>query len=231
MLIFSPTPGVVGAVISGPALPFGVIVGGNPGVPVFPDYRLAKGVVTGFEVEGQSGLGVSHTLRDRIYLYVFGERAGTAVVSGMAFANVCGPGATLGDYTGFDVIYSYYERVRVSTAGLAVSLVFGPYTALAGFMHKLSFRLEDPATGLGSFSFRFVTVPRNTPFDATPPPLPWRRQGGGIEAEEGTEFGSGGDFGGDDAPEDEEDWNPFGEARGVEFLSPSATYDLPSYLL
>lgn len=166
MLIFANTPGVVGAVIAGPSLPFAVVVGGNPGTDAFPGAPLAKAVLTSFQVANRSGLGVAHTLRDRIYVYAFGEKAGQARVGGIAFAGVCGSAKR---YTGFDAVYSYYERNRVSQQGFAVQLVFGPYTALAGFLSDFSFQLEDPQTGIGMFAFNFTTMPRNASFGLVPP--------------------------------------------------------------
>jgi hypothetical protein len=169
VMLFGSTPGVVGVQLSGPALPFSIAVGGNPGVPAFESVTLAKAVLTGFTVDGETGLGVGHTLRDRIYFYVFGGRATPAVVSGVAFAGVCNRGTA---YTGFDAVYSYYETVRASTQGAAVRLVFGPATTLYGFMYKFSFRLGDPQTGLGEFSFMFEAIPRGS--GGSPiPPLTW----------------------------------------------------------
>ena len=175
MLVFGNTPGVVGAIVTGQALPFAIALGGNPGVDAFPGVPLVKAVLTNFQVANRSGLGVQHTLRDRIYVYAFGERAGQAAVGGIAFAGVCD---APGKFTGFDAVYAYYERTRVSQQGLPVRLVFGPATTLFGFMHEFEFRLEDPQTGIGTFSFKFVTVPRNVTFNVLPA-APWTQLNSG----------------------------------------------------
>lgn len=172
MLVFSSEPGVVGAVVAGPSLPFAVAVGGNPGVPAFPGYTLSRAILTGFRYAGRSGLGVTHTLRDRLYVYIYGERMGQALVSGIAFGGVC---SQEGRWTGFDAVYAYYERVRSSSNGIPVKLVFGPETALAGFMTELDFGLEDPQTGVGSFSFKFHALPRVAAFGEQRPLL-WGNQ-------------------------------------------------------
>lgn len=171
IFIFDSTPGVVGAVVTGQALPFAVAIGDGVLTPRFPYYRIARAVLTGFQVGGQSGLGVAHTLRDRIYVYVFGERAGEAVISGIAFAGVCDP-PDGGPWTGFDTMYSYYEQVRASTNGFPVRLVFGPNTTLVGFMYEFGFNLEDPQTGVGTFAFKFKIMPRNAEFGVRPA-APW----------------------------------------------------------
>lgn len=170
MLLFGSSPGIVGLVVSGTTLPFAVQIGGNPGVLAFPTPSLAKAILTNFDVAGRSGLGISHSLNSRIYAYVFGERIGAAKVGGIAFAGFCqSPG---GNWTGFDAVYSYYENVRSSAQGAPVTLVFGPNTALSGMMDEFGFRLEDPDTGIGSFSFMFKAFPRNATGGVLPPP-PW----------------------------------------------------------
>lgn len=202
MIVFSSTPGVVSAVMTGFALPFAVGIGGGNGAPEFPMYRLAKAVLTGFSIDNESGLSASHTLRDRIYVYTHGERSGTVMVSGTAFGGVCdddGP-----RFTGIDAVYAYYERVRASTEEVPVRLVFGPRTTLYGFMSKMRLGLEDPAAGVGSFQFQFLSMPRNAGRYGYKPPLPWDRTGGTAVVESlgtggavgavGPDFGGGGDF-------------------------------------
>jgi len=173
MLVFSSTPGVVGAIVTGQTLPFSIAIGGTNGVAGFPSYLLAKAVLTGFKYGGRSGLGFTHTLRDRIYLYVSGERMGEVEISGVGFAGACGVSPNQGgNWTGFDSIYAYYERVRASTQGQSCRLILGPRTTIAGFMSDVSFSLDDPQTAVGSFTFKFAAVPRVINFGETRV-LPW----------------------------------------------------------
>lgn len=156
-MIFDSAPGVVGAMVVGKGLPFAVAIGGTGFSPAFPAFSQIKAVLTGFQFGARSGIGVAHTLRDRIYVYAFGERMGEATVSGLAFPGVCN---VPGSYTGFDGVFAYYELCRISTQGAPVRLIFGPNTVLFGFMYEFAFQLEDPQTGLGSFSFKFKVIPR-----------------------------------------------------------------------
>lgn len=156
--LFGSSPGVVGLSVVGDSLPFAVVVGGAYGVPVFAEASVSKAILTGFKVRGEGGLGVRHTLREKIYVYVYGERAGTVDVSGLAFPALCAPGGA----TGLDYTLTYYEQTRVSTTGVPVRLVLGPGpgSTLFGFMKGFSFNLEDPSTGVGSFAFEFTWMPR-----------------------------------------------------------------------
>lgn len=157
MFLFSNQPGVVGAMVTGGAMPFSIVIGGNDRVPLFPSPSIVKSILTGFRLQKKSGFGLSHTLQERIYAHVFGAKAAPATVSGFAFAGMC---STAGNHVGFDAIHAYYEAVNVSRNGAPVRLVFGPRTALFGMMTDLDFTVEDPSTGLGSFQFVFTVFPR-----------------------------------------------------------------------
>lgn len=171
MLVFSNTPGVVSAVLTGQTLPFAIGIGGANGIPAFPGFKLVKSILTGFDVEDETGLGVMHTLRDRIYVYIHGERAGSVTITGVTFGGVCDDSGPR--YTGMDAVYAYYERTRASTEGFPVRLVLGPQTTLAGFMRGFKLQVADPASGIGSFSFRFLTMPRHAGRFPFVPALPW----------------------------------------------------------
>jgi hypothetical protein len=168
--IFSGSVGVISAVYTGQTLPIAILLGGGSAIqPDFPMYSVGKAILTGFKITGSSNLGLTTTLRDRIYAYSFSEKPGDAILTGLAFAGTCdGPQG----WSGFDTVYSYYERLRSSTQGAPVRLVLGPKTVLYGFLHSYSFNLEDTQTGIGTFSFMFKMIPRTSGLYAFTP-LPW----------------------------------------------------------
>lgn len=171
MFMFSSSPGVVAATMTGGALPFSIALRGKANVEGFPSYILSKAILTGFQTAARGGLGVSHTLRDRIYLYVMGERAGKVDVNGYAFAEICAKNS-LASYSGFDAVNAYYESARVTQQGMPVTLILGRNTTFVGFMTDFTFGVEDASTGLGSFKFGFTSMPRNM-YGQTPR-LPWK---------------------------------------------------------
>jgi len=170
MYVFGSSAGIVSATLTGGAIPFSIGISGNVNAPEFPSYTLSKAILTGLQYGGRAGLGVSHTLRDRVYLYVFGDRVGKIEMSGYAFAEICN-GASDANYTGFDAVNAYYEKARVTAQGLPVTLVIGRSTTFVGFMTDFVFGIEDASTGLGSFKFGFTSLPRNA-FGQVPR-LPW----------------------------------------------------------
>lgn len=155
--IFDSAPGVVGLVVAGDALPFAVSLGGVYGVPAFSEAALSRAILSGFSVRGEGGIGIAETLREKLYVYVFGERAGEARVTGLGFAGLCGAPTNA---TGFDYVLDYYEAARATTSGVPVRLIFSPATVLFGYMKGFTFALEDPSTGVGTFAFDFKWMPR-----------------------------------------------------------------------
>jgi len=144
--------------VTGGAMPFAIFIGGNDAVPAFPAPWLSKAILTGYRVAKKAGLGLSHTLMERIYAHIFGEKAGVAMVTGLGFAGMCN---TRGGYVGFDAVHAYFDDVNASNQGAPVTLIFGPRTSISGMMTELEFSVDDPSTGLGSFSFQFRTFPRS----------------------------------------------------------------------
>ena len=85
--VFSGSPGIIGAVYTGQTLPIAVLIGNSTDlIPDFPSYNISKAILTGFKMMGSSGLGMSTSLRDRIYAYAFSEKPTDAILSGLAFA-------------------------------------------------------------------------------------------------------------------------------------------------
>ena len=142
-------------------VPLGLIVGD------FKTKLGAKGLLTGLSVGGQSGYQIMHTLRQYIYIYTFGERAGEVNVSGLAFVNDC----TNDSYTGLARLFAWYEHNRISRLGLSMALVLTPTIVISGFLVGFRYQIEDPSISVGQFNLQFVYPPRIKPIGA-PYPYP-----------------------------------------------------------
>lgn len=151
--IFGGKPGRVVAVDSGDDgfLPLGLVVGD------LKNDLGVKGLLTGLSVNGQSGFQIMHTLRQYIYVYTFGERAGEISVSGLAFVGDC---RDTGDPSGLARLFDWYERNRVSTTGKALTVTLTPGIALKAFLVNFRYDMEDPTISLGKFSMQLVYPPR-----------------------------------------------------------------------
>lgn len=165
MDIFSNQAGAVVAVPS-PGIPMAMFLQGWGG------YVPMKSIITGFDVETKSGVQFMHSLRDFIYVYVFGERIAPVTIHGVSFAHVCEridevvnnpeTGQTLfqPNYHGLEYVMSYYNAFRVSTFGAPVTIVLGLSTVLFGFLVGNSVRVQDADHQLANFSLMFQAIPQ-----------------------------------------------------------------------
>jgi hypothetical protein len=151
-------PGRAAVVSSSQAIP------GLIGLEGWDGYLTFKSILTGIGVSGQTAAQFSHSLRDHIYVYSFGERVGDLSVQGLAFAGTCEAASMRS--TGLDWLIYYYNNFRLSTIGRPVTVVVGALTALGGFLTGFSAQAQDPETGLTQFTLQFKY----------PPPLPLTRK-------------------------------------------------------
>lgn len=132
-------------------LPLGLIVND------FKNYLGVKGLLTGMSVNGQSAFQIMHTLRQYIYIYTFGERAGEISVTGLAFVGDC---RDVDDPSGLARLLDWYERNRLSTTGKAITVTLTPNVALKAFLVNFRYDIEDPTISLGRFAMQLVYPPR-----------------------------------------------------------------------
>lgn len=155
--LFTSRPGTVGVVGVDQSLPVMIAVTGlQPGVPLFDPFRFYA-IITGFEVASESGVVVSHTLNDAVRMYLYGERAQPARVSGVTFPRPCGSGP--GDLGGQDRAWLYYEYLRSSSYFYPLHVYAGPALSFAGMLRGFRLELGDPVFGTGKFSFEFIAFP------------------------------------------------------------------------
>ncbi len=176
MDIFSTQPGAVVAVPS-PGTPMTMFIQGwGDGISAYLPF---KSIITGFQVQTQAGVQFMHTLRDFIYVYVFGERIAPVTISGMCFANVCerldevqgvpgfpgGQSAFFPNYHGLEYALGFYNAYRVTTLGAPITLVFGISTVLYGFLVGANVSMSDVENRVAQFSFQFQAIPQATLLD------------------------------------------------------------------
>lgn len=176
MDLFSTQPGAVVAVPS-PGTPMTMFIQGwGDGSSAYIPF---KSIITGFSVQTQSGVQFMHTLRDFIYVYVFGERIAPVTINGMCFAHVCerldemapvpgfpgGQSVFFPNYHGLEYVLGFYNTYRVSTLGAPLTLVFGISTVLFGFLVGAQVTMADPENRIVQFSLQFQAIPQATLLD------------------------------------------------------------------
>jgi len=155
-----------------------VVAAPGPGIPMamflqnWPGYAPMKAIVTGTSVQNESGALFSHSLRDFIYAYGFGDRIAPLNLSGLAFAHACqrmdetiynpfnGRTAFLPNYHGLEYVQAYYNAFRFSSIGAPVTIVLGLSTVFFGFLLNCNLELRDPEQRIFNFSFAFKALPQ-----------------------------------------------------------------------
>lgn len=150
--IFATSPGSVYEFTpGGGALPFTVAVGAGL------TFARVRGVVTAVGISQQGNFQFLHTLRNYVYVYVFGERIADLTVSGVMFLNSCRDGQNDRD-TGWRKIYDFYDQYRLSKNPAPVVVSIGGITVEA-FLVGMTMQAQDAGNMLGQFSMAFKYLP------------------------------------------------------------------------
>ena len=108
-------------------------------------------VLSGVSANTQGNYQFLLTMRNYTYVYVFGEKMGDIVVSGIA-ALECGE--TL---HGLTYAMDYYNANRLGFTGAPIALQFATYIVNA-FLVGGSFQYMNPKSRLAKFQFKFKTI-------------------------------------------------------------------------
>jgi len=147
--LFVTSPGQVVAFKDVGTLPLSIFLENWPG---FPAIRAAITAVSGATAGNYQFL---HTLREFIYVYVFGERVGELSISGMAFSSACGTGGK----SGVEQIADYYNKYRISSYGKLINVQIGisGSASLRGFLVDMQQNIMDTQHQLSQFKLTFKT--------------------------------------------------------------------------
>lgn len=149
--IFASSPGAIYEFKpAGGAVPFAVNVGAGL------TFARVGGIVTAVGVSQQANVQFLTTLRNYVYVYVFGERIADLTVSGIMFLNPC-PDQQGGD-TGWKKVYDFYDQFRMSKNPAPVVVNVGGVTVEA-FLVGMTMGAQDPANMIGQFSMAFKYLP------------------------------------------------------------------------
>lgn len=118
-----------------------------------------KSIITDLAIARQGNCNFSHTLKDSIYAYSFGERIGQMRISGLSFASMCGTDST----TGVEAVLNYYNQNRIVAAKSPITVAIGTTAAgrFRGFLVGLNIEISRPEARLAQYSLMFTTLPNS----------------------------------------------------------------------
>lgn len=149
MNILSTKPGVAMVIRDLDSLPMVLSFTGWGG------FVVRDAIVQGISVQSTGNYQFLHTLRGYVYAYVFGERIGNLIISGLTFNGSCITGYTR---EGISMIVNYYDQFRISRGGARVGIQIGA-AGFSGFLVGTQFQVVNPEGRIGQFQLQFNILP------------------------------------------------------------------------
>jgi hypothetical protein len=170
--IFSSLPGRVALVASNDSV--AGVIGSVDLWEGFPSFGSPVGfemqaIFTGTSHSEDSGHQFRHSLSRNVYLYVFGDRVGEMMLSGIGFgggacnalSNPVSPATS--EASGVSQIIDYYEGMRLTTRASSMNIVLANDQSFQAYLIKYKIDALPPEwAGAANFSFLLRTVPRSS---------------------------------------------------------------------
>lgn len=164
MMIFGGDPGRV-VVLGGGGVPGSFSASGSKSFRLEGwDYNGGDGfntfrsIITRVGASQRCNYQFLHSLDKFIYLYVFGDRIGRILISGLAFDAACGdPG-----FTGPSAVLDFYAANKLSSRAKPLRVTMGTSRTFLAFLSGMSLDLADPSMRLTQFNFELELVPEAT---------------------------------------------------------------------
>ena len=183
MMFFSATPGQVVAI---PDAGFPIALK----ISNWRSSMIMRAAITKLGISASANAQFMQTLRNYLYVYVFGDRPGEVLLSGVGFSS--SPDCSDSSYSGLDAVWSFYQRNKISACGMPVFIAIGVLINLRASLIKLDMS-PDPSSGLTSWSMHLVYHDRENTEDGKF--IQDRTDGDGTdEVDEGDDGIGGGDF-------------------------------------
>ncbi len=136
------------------------VPGGMPAMLKVGGFPSGLVIITGFGFGQSANVQFLETLRNRIYVYPFGEKMGASKLSGMVFWSACSGASSS---SGIHSVLSYYAENSVSKSRdtLRISLGGGSSSAsvLRAFILGVEVSARDPEKGFAFFDINLATLP------------------------------------------------------------------------
>lgn len=121
---------------------------------------LIRGIVSSVSVSQDLNVQFTHSLRDTIYINVFGNKIGQMNISGILFlADVC-DGTSKNTDPPFKKFYEYYTNNNAVARASALDIQIGSGVSFKAFILGFNFQVADAQTSLGQFTMTLAVVPK-----------------------------------------------------------------------
>jgi hypothetical protein len=113
-----------------------------------------------FVYDRSANFQITPSLRNKLYVYGFGERIGSFVISGYAFMRSCNVLSIYGS-NGLDQLINTYNTYSLSSSDTLSRISITPSsTVIRGFLVGLRVESMKPELGMLSFQMQYVGIPQ-----------------------------------------------------------------------
>ena len=143
---------------------FGQVVGvevdrGLPALLTVSDLPSNSIIVTGFGLGQDVNVQFLETLKNQIFVYVFGDKVGKAKLHGMLFWNSCKNSGN----SGVTALVNYYNSKALSQTRTPVKIAFAGGSSssqtISAYIIGFEITSEDPQKGYIFFTLSLITAP------------------------------------------------------------------------
>lgn len=123
-------------------------------------YAGFKAIITEVAVGLDGNYQFLHTLKDKIYIYVFGDRISQIRIAGLAFADTC-PG---GGPSGFELVLGFYQANRVANRATPSQIQIGTSAAghFQGYLTNFKGDVFKPEARVTQFGLIYHVFPESS---------------------------------------------------------------------
>jgi hypothetical protein len=127
---------------------------GVPGKIILGGFEPLASIITSPAVAQRVNAQFQTSLKDSVYVYVFGDQMGNVTIAGVAFASRC-----QSEDSGMEDVFNYYRDNRASQKKEPIEVTFGKQ-AISGFLMASELSSRDPDLLTLDFKFTISTLPK-----------------------------------------------------------------------
>ena len=128
---------------------------GVPGKILLRDFEPVAAIITAPSISQRTNVQFQTSLKESVYVYIFGDQMGSVVIAGVAFAEKCDSGES-----GMEEIFDYYRDFRASKRSEPIEVAFGfSKASISGFLTASEITSRDPSFLTLDFKFTINTLP------------------------------------------------------------------------
>lgn len=122
-------------------------------------FDMHRTIITRVGISMSGNFQTAHMFGNDVYVYVFGDRMGQAVIHGISFSQGCETGSNQQAETGFELLYKWYLDNRIAKKKSLCSITIGTQQNFRGFVVKLDGDAQDAIHRTVHYQLTLVLLP------------------------------------------------------------------------